>query len=41
MRPPSPFDQRTNEELRRRWDAANQAFCRFPDPPARRGSPGR
>src|SRR5947209_10008855 len=24
MRLPSPFDQRTNEELRRRWDAANQ-----------------
>lgn len=32
MRPPKPFDDRTNEELRRRWDAANRTFLHFPDP---------
>jgi hypothetical protein len=34
MRPPEPFDQQTNEHLRRRWDAANRipAFGHFPDP---------
>jgi len=33
LQPPNPFDERTNEELRRRWEAANQAFRHF-DPPS-------
>jgi hypothetical protein len=33
MRCPKPFDERTNEELRRRWEAANEAFRHFPVPP--------
>jgi hypothetical protein len=33
MRLPKPFDPRTNAELRRRWNAANEMCHPFPDPP--------
>lgn len=33
LRLSNAFDERTSRELRRRWEAANQEFGRFPDPP--------